>query len=59
MPNDKFEKCMAYFHWRRMFIAFSFPAVAIGLLSARTDAGDVQHDRSCECEMLTAVALNN
>lgn len=37
----------------------SFPAVAIGLLSARTDAGVVQHDRSCECEMLTAVALNN
>lgn len=57
MPYDNFEKCMAHFHWRRMLIPFSFPAVAMG--SARTDAEVVEHDRSCECEMLTAVALNN
>lgn len=32
---------------------------SLRLRSARTDAEVVEHDRSCECEMLTAVALNN
>ncbi len=32
---------------------------SLRLRSARTDAEVVEHDRSCECEMLMAVALNN
>lgn len=56
-------KNVLYFHLRWMFLLFSFSAVAIGLLTllwpARTDAEVVEHDRSCECATLTAVALNN